>query len=72
MDRIYGSGTCKSCKKCEKCGATITVSGGGSGGSATKRPNVRGQKIKELMAKCKSEGKPITLGEASKRISSNK
>ena len=64
MDRIYGSGNCK---KCEKCGAGLSGSG-----VKTKRVNVRGQKIKELMAKCKSEGKPITLGEASKRISSNK
>jgi hypothetical protein len=66
MDRIYGSGTCK---KCDKCGSVISGSGDGV---KTKKPNVRGQKIKELMAKCKSEGKPITLGEASKRISSNK
>ena len=35
-----------------------------------KRTSERGQKIKELMAKRKKEGRAITLGEASKLVSS--
>ena len=62
MDRKYGAG--KPSSKCEKCGCTC-----GQKEVKTRKPSVRGQQIKELMADRKKSGHPITLGEASKIIS---
>jgi hypothetical protein len=63
MDRKYGCG--KPSDKCEKCGCTC----GHKKETKTRKPSVRGQQIKALMAERKSSGHPITLGEASKIVS---
>ena len=62
MDRKYGSG--KINDKCEKCGCTC-----GHKVTKSRKPSVRGQQIKELMAERRNAGNPISLGEASKILS---
>ena len=66
MERKFGLG--KAVKEpiaCKTCGCKCAHKE-----VKPKRISERGQKIKELMAKRKKEGRAITLGEASKLISS--
>ena len=67
MDRKYGCG--KPSNKCEKCGCTCGHSEKSEKEHKTRKPSVRGQQIKKLMAERRDSGHPITLGEASKIIS---